>query len=179
MSKKHILVIFCKYHDRFLDNSKRPIPFITRAFWVRWTNAASRARALGTRKGPSRGLGWGCKYLVPGMSHDVELLSWVHILQMWMLQMLSMLSARYTTDQNQEQGEFHCPNETFNCKTERLEVATPLPLELFNLNIDRSNLSLRPFHWFVCQFFHTFYFQNTFKRLSYEANTPDNCDIRL
>lgn len=23
-----------------------------------------------------------CKYLVPGMSHDIELLIWVHILQM-------------------------------------------------------------------------------------------------
>ena len=31
---------------------------------------------------------------------------------MWMLQMQSMLSARYTTDQSQEQGEFHSPNET-------------------------------------------------------------------
>ena len=133
------LAIFCKYRSN-----------VTRAFWVRWTDARGLNAGSGYKKtsyskwSGSRGMyalinaaldnsvwfGFKisvCRYLVPGMSHYVKLLSWVHILQMWMLQMSSMFSARYSTDQYQKNGQLHYPSKIYSIvKLKRRQLASPL-----------------------------------------------------
>ena len=131
--------MFWKYHDGILDKTTNPIQEPARFESGEQTLQVERGLRE-QEKVLATGLGGECKYLVPGMRHDVELLSWVHILQMWMLQMPSMLSARYTTDQNQQPGECHCPNETHSI------------VKLNGESLLRLNLwSFWPKKWFVCQ----------------------------
>ena len=65
--------------------------------------------------------------------------------------MLNMLSARYTTNQNQKDGEFHRPNEMHS--TVKLKG---------DLNIDGSKLSLRLFQNLFASLQASF--QNGFKK---------------